>query len=195
MTKEYPALIGRAKTAIDNGFSRVGKKLDAASAADRALMLLASRAVAVANALVLLAQNSLANEAAPLLRSLLEIAAAMRWIAAENSEERAIEALEESETADWAGLWQTDRLLERMRASGFPRDLEDRVGLLCREHLRGNAQGLPWGHKFEHDKGKGISGEELLRIAALASGHAVKALDVRWPGNFEGAEQLWEKAK
>src|SRR6185369_12407139 len=65
MMKEYAALVGHAKSSIDRGFSQVGRELDADGTADRVLMLLAARAVAVGNALVLLAQNSLPNEALP----------------------------------------------------------------------------------------------------------------------------------
>jgi hypothetical protein len=193
--KEYAALISSAKAAIDNGFSRVGKRLDPANASQRALMLLASRAVAIGNALVVLAQQSLANEALPLLRSLLEISVTMRWIAAADGDRRAQEALEEGQKSDWAGLWQTSRLRQRMREYGFPENLQERVQMFCYDHLHGNAQGLPWGHVFEDNKNPGISADELLKIAAFASGHVVKALEVRWPGQFEGAEQLWEKAK
>lgn len=195
MMKEYAALVGSAKSSIDRGFSQVGRNLDPDSTCDRVLMMLAARAVAVGNALVLLAQNSLTNEALPLLRSLLEISAAMRWIAAGDCDKRAFELLEESKKSDWAGLWQTSRLRQRMREAAFPRALEERVLLFCYDHLHGNAQGLPWGHIFLNNANKGISAEELLKIAAVASGHVVKALDVRWPGRFEGAEELWEKAK
>lgn len=158
-------------------------------------MLLASRAVAIGNALVLLAQNSLANEGLPLLRSLLEISVTIRWISQGNSQARAKEFLDESRNADWAGFWQTSRLRQRMGEFGFPESLQERAQMLCYDHLNGNAQGLPWGHIFDDNKNPGVSAEELLKIAAFASGHVVKALEVKWPGHFEGAEQLWEKAK
>jgi hypothetical protein len=193
--KEYAGLISLAKAAIDNGFSRVGKRLDPGSAAQRALMLLASRAVAIGNSLVLLAQNSLPNEGLPLLRSLLEISMTMRWIAQEDSEARAKAVMDESRDADWAGLWQTGRLRQRMGEFGFPDSLNERVPMFCYDHLHANAQGLPWGHVFDDNKNPGVSADELLKIAAFASGHVVKALEVKWPGQFEGAEQLWEKVK
>lgn len=188
------ALIARAKAVADNGFSRLGGKLDLDSASQGALMLLATRAAALGNALVLLAQHSLPNEALPLLRSLLEIAAAMRWIVQENTEARARAVLEQAKEADWADLWDTKRLRARLRAAGFPPAFEDRIMMFCYDHVFGNAQGLPWGHVFESNKNPGISSEELLRMSAVASGHVIKALDVRWPGRFDGAEELWEKA-
>ncbi len=191
--KDCAGLISLAKAAIDNGFSRVGKRLDPASLSQRALMLLASRAVAIGNALVVLAQHDHANEALPLCRSLLEIVMAMRWIAAAQSEQRARDFFEENKQSDWADLWRTDRLRRRMSEFGFPESLHERALMACYDHLHANAQGLPWGHVFEENKDPGVSAGELLKISAVASGHAVKALETRWPGQFEGAEQLWEK--
>ena len=173
MINDYASLISRAKAVIDNGFSRVGKNLDVADPVDRALMLLASRAVAIGNALVLLAQHSLANEALPLLRSLLEIAAAIRWIVQDDSARRARTFLDESRGAEWDNLWNTGRLKERMRELGFPRRLEERSAMFCYDHLHGNAQGLPWGHVFKENGEAGITAEELLKIAAFLSGHVV----------------------
>src|SRR5205807_1236759 len=78
--KKYTEMLGLAKARIDHGFSQVGKRLAADDPAQRALMMLASRAVAVSNALMLLALNNHANEGLPLLRSLLQLAVEARWI-------------------------------------------------------------------------------------------------------------------
>jgi hypothetical protein len=194
-TKDYAALVGLAKSAIDNGFSRVGKTLNSSSRCERALMLLSARAVAIGNAIVILVQQELSNEALPLLRSLVEIAARMRWLIAEDREARAGKILKEFSEGSWELLWRDGALGERMKEFGFPPEAADEILGLCAHHLNGSAQGLPWAHVFEDNKHAGLSGEETLRLAAIASAHAVKALDARWPGKFEGAENMWEKAK
>lgn len=195
--KQYTELLGLAKARIDNGFSQVGKgkKLAEADAAHRALMLLASRAVAVSNALMLLAMNNHANEALPLLRSLLQLAVEARWIAEKDHTARAKEFFTHQADADWERFWSRERLLKRMTHLGFQKTLEERALLSCYDHVHANAQGLPWGHVFSENAQKGVTGEEALRSAAAIMGHVVKALDLHWPGNFEGAEQLWEKTQ
>jgi hypothetical protein len=194
-TKDYAALVGLAKSAIDNGFSRVGKTLNSSSRCERALMLLSARAVAIGNAIVILVQQELPNEALPLLRSLVEIAVLTRWIIAEDREARAGSVLKSFSEGTWETLWRDGTLKDRMKEFGFPKDVEEKILRLCRDHLNGGAQGLPWAHVFEDNKHAGMSGEETLQLAAYAAGHVVKALDARWPGKFEGAENMWEKAK
>lgn len=188
-------LLGLAKARIDNGFSQVGKKLASSDPAHRALMLLASRAVAVSNALMLLSTNNHANEGLPLLRSLLQLAVEARWIAEKDSRERASDFFERHKDAEWDRIWSGPQLKERMRALGFQKELEERALTSCFHHLHANAQGLPWGHVFEENAGKGVSGEESLAAASAIMGHVVKALDLHWPEKFPGAEQFWEKRK
>lgn len=193
--KTYIQLLGLAKSRIDHGFSQVGRGLSAADPAHRALMLLASRAVAISNALMLLAMNNHANEGLPLLRSMLQISVEMRWIAAQDSAERSRLFFEEHRDAEWERLWGSAKLRERMLELGFQKSLQERAMLTCYDHLHANAQGLPWGHVFSENAQRGISGEEALRAAATVMGHVIKALDLGWPGKFEGAEQLWKETE
>lgn len=190
--KELVSLVGSAKSVIDNGFSRVGRELDGRSAADRALMLLAARAVSAANALILLATNSHANEALPVLRSLIDLALNARWIAAADSDARAEAFLAERETDDWGRAWDGSALASRARAAGLPEGLA--LAAPYGAHLHANAQGLPWGHVLGEAR-PGVGAEELLGAAAAAMGHVVTALEARWPGNFEGAEKLLQHSR
>ena len=190
----YVQLLGLAKSRIDHGFSQVGRRLSPADAAQRALMMLASRAVAISNALMLLALNNHANEGLPLLRSLLQLAVEMRWIAEKEGGKRAEEFFEHHRDADWDKLWSTGRLRERMRHLGFQKSLEERALMSCYDHLHANAQGLPWGHVFADNAQKGVTAEEALRSACAIMGHVIKALDLHWPGMFPEAEQWWEKS-
>jgi hypothetical protein len=193
--KQYTELLGLAKSRIDHGFSQVGKRLKAEDPAQRALMMLASRAVAVSNALMILAMNNHANEGLPLLRSLLQLAVEARWIAEKDSAERAREFFDHQKEADWERLWSRGRLLERMKHLGFHKSLEERALMSCYDHLHANAQGLPWGHVFAENAQKGVSGDETLRAASAIMGHVIKALDLHWPGMFPDAEQWWEKTQ
>jgi len=176
--------IGRAKTSIDRGFSRLGPELKAQDDVARALMLLSCRSVAVSNALMVLAQHNHANEALPLLRSLLELTVHMRWIAAADCAARAREFLKEHDRPQWDGLWAGRRLDERCAELGFPAEARTKVQLWCREHLWGNAAGLPWAHVFTPPEPRDASGEAVLGAAAELMGQAVAALGQRWPERF-----------
>jgi hypothetical protein len=193
--KKYTDLMHYAKSHIDHGFSQAGKKLSPADPVQRALMLLASRAVAIGNALMLLALNNHANEGLPLLRSLLQLAVEMRWIAAEDGAARAKVFFETHKAAEWEKLWGAKALQERMGELGFQKELQQRSLSWAFDHLHANAQGLPWGHVFGENMEKGVSGDEALRAAVAVMGHVLKALELHWPGAFDGAEHLWEKSE
>jgi hypothetical protein len=192
MTKELVAVVGKAKSSIDTGFSQVGKSLKSGDEVAKALMILAARAVAKANALALLAEHSHANEALPILRSLLETAVQMRWISAKDSARRAGDVLGEREKATWQEIWDDARVKVRAQELGFWDERLSRVLSSCREHLHANAAGLPWGHLYAEKDG-GVPPDEVLRATAALMGHAVKALDETWPGKFPGAEEMWRR--
>ena len=183
--------IGLAKTVVDRGFSAVGPKLDPADPQVRVLMLLSCRAVAVANAVMILARHNHACEALPLLRSLLELAAHARWVAQEDGARRAREFLAEQESPRWDGLWPESRLARRGSTVGMPAELGERVQGWCRAHMLGNASGLPWAHVFSGSEAPTVSSEEALSAAAQLMAEVVKALDGRWPGDFplEGLQE------
>ena len=191
--KELVSLVGQVKTRMDAGFSRVGKTLDAKDPAQAALMLLASRCASIGNAVMILAQHQHANEALPLVRSLFELALRMRLIAEGGLAGQA--ALDESRGSDWKTFWNEERLEGWMARFAVPARAREAVSGLCSEHVRANALGLPWGHVFEQNHDKGLSSPEVLKLAALALGQALKALETCWPGAFEGAEQIWEEAR
>lgn len=183
--KNFIAAIGAAKSAVDNGFSRAGKKLRESDVVARALMLSASRSVALSNAIVVLADRGHANEALPLLRSLTEFAAAARWIAEKENEARAAAFLKEAETGSWRDFFDDARLAVRLKVAGAPALVGERALMSCRDHILANAQGLPWGHVFAGGAPAGLSPEELVEAAAACMGLLVKALQRRWPEDFE----------
>ena len=193
--KELIALTGTAKARVDAGFSRVGRKLSASDAAEKALMILAARAIAQGNAVMALAERGLANEALPILRGLAEMALTMRWISEKDSAARAAEAMKELHDPDWETHWPSARLRERAAAYGVPEASVKVVLDSAADFARGSAQGLPWGHVFAESTRPGRGAEEVLTAAAILLGHALKSLDARWPGEFPGADEMWERAK
>lgn len=193
--KDMISLTGLAKVRMDAGFSRVGRKLSAADPADRALMIMAARAIAQGNAVMALSERGLANEALPILRGIAEISLMMRWVAEKDSGARAEQALLELRDPDWETQWPSARLRERAVAYSVPEQaLEAALGSAA-DFARGSAQGLPWGHVFAEATRPGRRAEEVLQAAAVYLGHALKALDARWPGEFPGAEDMWAGVK
>jgi hypothetical protein len=190
---ELVKLVGQVKTRMDTGFSRVGKTLDAKDQSQAALMMLASRCASIGNAVMVLVQHQHANEALPLVRSLFELAFRMRAIAAGDVKGEAL--FLEVRGSDWNAFWDSVRLDGWMARHGVSDQARDAVSRFCADHAQANALGLPWGHVFEQNQVKGQSSEGVLKLAAVALGQALKALEMRWPGAFEGAEQIWEEAK
>jgi len=187
--------VGLAKVRADAGFSRVGRRLKADDPADRALALLAARAVSAGNALTILCRDGHANEALPLLRATAEFAAAMRWIAAAETGPRARAALAELDAPRWETLWPDGRLKERAESFGVPVWAAIAALGSAPDFARGNAQGLPWGHVFAEGTLPGRKPDEILAAAAVWLALALEALDRRWPGDFPGAAEMRDAAQ
>lgn len=191
-TDELVRRIAQAKAFIDNGLCRVGPGLDREGRIEALMTGGASRALALADAVVQLCRQSHPNEALPLLRQLGEIAAGLRWAAAADGEARARELLAEAGSARWQDLWDGERLRRRAREGGMPAaDVEDVLGLAA-DFVRGNSAVAPWSHLFEQNRRPGVDTARALGLAARLMGHVLKALDARWPGSFPGAEAMWE---
>jgi hypothetical protein len=187
--------VGLAKMRVDAGFSRVGRRLKSDDPADRALMLLAARAVSTGNALTLLCRDGHSNEALPLLRAIAEFAALMRWIAAAETGPRARIALAELEAPRWEMLWSDARLKERAEDFGVPVWAAAAALGSAPDFARGNASGLPWGHVFAEGILTGRKADETLGAAAVWLSLALEALDRRWPGDFPGAAEMRDAAQ
>lgn len=192
---ELLSLTGLAKTRMDAGFSRIGRRLSPSEPVDRLLMVLAARSVSQANAIGALSERGLANEALPILRGLAEACLAMRWAVSADMKARAERALQELEASDWGTQWPDARWRERAEAYQVDAPIAALVLGSAADFARGCAQGLPWAHVVASAARPGRRAEELLGAAASLLGHALKALDSRWPGEFPGAEELWSRAK
>jgi hypothetical protein len=187
--------VGLAKSRVDAGFSRVGRRLNAADPADRALMTLAARAVSAGNALTILCRDGHANESLPLLRALAEFALTMRWAAVADTASRSRAALAELEAPRWEGLWPEARARERAENFGVPAWAISAALGSAPDFARGGAQGLPWGHVFADGLLPGRKADEALAAAAVWLALALEALDRRWPGDFPGAAEMRDAAQ
>lgn len=187
--------VGLAKTRVDAGFSKVGRRLNAADPADRALMTLAARAVSAGNAVMTLCKAGHANESLPLLRSVAELALTMRWLAVADTASRARAALAEADAPRWGALWNDARAAERADSFGVPGWAVKTALESAPDFARGNAQGLPWGHVFSDGLLPGRKPEDVLAAAAVWLALAVEALDRRWPGDFPGAAEMRDAAQ
>jgi hypothetical protein len=187
--------VGLAKVRVDAGFSRVGRRLKADDAADRALMTLAARAISAGNALMVLCREGHPNESLPLLRAVAEFALTMRWIAAADAPARAAEALKALEAPRWEGLWPDAAARTRADGFGVPGWAVAAALDAAPDFVRGNAQGLPWGHAFADGLLPGRKAEEALAAAAVWLALALEALDRRWPGDFPGAAEMRDAAQ
>jgi hypothetical protein len=187
--------VGLAKSRVDAGFSRVGRRLKAGDPADRALMILAARAVSSGNALTLLCRDGHANEALPLLRGIAEFALTMRWIAAADTLARASVALSDLDSPRWENVWPDARAKELAESFGVPVWAMLPALSSAPDFARGNAQGLPWGHVFAEGLLPGRKAPEILAAAAVWLALALEALDRRWPGDFPGAAEMRDAAQ
>jgi hypothetical protein len=183
--------IAHAKAAIDNGFSRVGPGLKADNPVDRALTGAAGRMIRLGNSVALLIKQRHAEECMPLLRSMAGLALAMRWAASSKADEKEVSLLECSDCDFWALLKQ-EVWRESWKKSGITQDDIDffRIHLSLDKWLYGPA-GLPWSHVFHFQDTAPSETDEVSKIAARAMGHALAALDARWPGSFQRLEDLW----
>lgn len=188
--KQHVKLVGQAKAVIDRGFSRVGRTLDPKDPAQKVLMGLAGRAISLANAVAHLCLNNHANEALPLLRTLLGISLVMRAVA-EKGSEAALEHLREQAHPSWDSLFGTGSLKKWVRGGDFPDTLLKALSSSAEDYFRANAAGLPWSHVFAENCHAGRTSEDVLKMTAEVMGHVVSALNRRWD-KFPGAEEIWK---
>lgn len=179
--------IGRVKAFIDNGMCRVGPGMEEDSAGDALLVRGAGRAIVLADAIVALCRQDHPEEALAVLRQLAETAVSLRWLAL-MPQERAPSLESEFQSVRWDNLWAHDRFLQRAREVGLEAEAREALSS-CIHFVKGGRVTLPWGHRFGPKVEAGLHVEEVLRRAGTWLMCVLKALDVRWPGSFPGAER------
>lgn len=188
MIDELERRIGMAKAVIDNGFCRVGPRLDRADAQGAALTGGASRALGLADAVIGLCRRDHPAEAAVLVRQLAETAADVAWAARDAA--RAPEALAALEAPRWDGLFDEARFKSRAAEAGFPEGDVTAVLSLAADFLAGNRAVAPWSHIYAQNTRPVPDPELVLALTARLMGRVLTALEGRWPGTFPGAEEL-----
>lgn len=181
--------IEQAKAVIDNGLCRVGPRLSAASAVEGLLAGGSSRVIALSGAVVQLCRHDHPTEALPILRQLVETAAGMAW-AVRRGEDAARELLGEARAGSWDSIWRSARARARAGEAGLPLADFDAVEAAAAEFLLGGRCVAPWSHLFPENARPGAQTVVVLERAVRWMGHALRALDERWPGTFPG--EPWE---
>lgn len=186
---ELARRIGRAKAAIDNGFSRLGPEMAKADERSVALWAAAGRAVHLSDAALLLCRHHHEREAAWLVRALLAVAWTMRWLVRAEPEEVRVALERELRAPDWARLWSEGWWRDRVFAAG----ITDREWEAVRREteeldvswLEDGFRGLPWAHLLsKRSGGPDAEAGAVLRLAWRGMRDAVSALEARWAGAF-----------
>lgn len=188
MIDELERRIGMAKAVIDNGFCRVGPRLDRADLQGAALTGGASRALGLADAVVGLCRRDHPAEAAVLVRQLAETAADVAWAARDAS--RAEAALSGLEAARWDALFDEARWRARASEAGIPEADVAAVAALAADFLAGNRAVAPWSHIYPQNSRPAPDPVRVMALTARLMGRVLAALEARWPGTFPGAEEL-----
>jgi hypothetical protein len=153
-------------------------------------MVLAARSISTGNAIVLLCQNGHANEALPLLRLLAEFALMMRWVVAADAPTRAQSIQHRLAQITWDNLLTPTQAAEKASEWGLPTWIFKLTFDSALNFVRGNAQGLPWGHVFADGALTDTKSDDVQAVTAVWLSLVMEALDRRWPGDFPGASEL-----
>lgn len=188
MIDELERRIGMAKAVIDNGFCRVGPRLDRGDLQGAALTGGASRALGLADAVVGLCRRDHPAEAAVLVRQLAETAADVAWAARDGA--RGPEALAALDAPRWESLFDEARFRARAAEAGFPEGDVAAVLGLAADFLAGNRAVAPWSHIYPQNARPAPDPARVMALTARLMGRVVAALEGRWPGTFPGAEEL-----
>lgn len=188
-------IVALGKARIDNGLSRLGRRIDSKNPVDCALLLFAARAVASSNAAALLVAHGYEIEASLVLRVLGELAIWMRWIMEKDNTARAGTALREIEEPGWQFHWEKKGSIKRATHLDFEPFLQEALSGFHLARFHSKAGHVPWDHLVHKEFPSALSGAQATRAAALFLAHVLEALNARWPDYFPGAAEIRSKFK
>lgn len=195
---DYEILIQEAKKKIDEGFDKMGRKIEKPSFLERYLIASTLKAIRLTDVIIFLCKNNFTNESLIILRSLIEHSVNMRWIMNKNTEQRLNEYLSDLGKMKFGDHWTQSKLDQRMKDVGFKnKDYYDFVVKITYAHSHVNASSLEW-HKVINDerlKGEGFSSNAIYSIVAQTLGHVLKSLDIHFNGFFNYYDYVWGKIK
>ncbi|MFZ5376891.1 MAG: DUF5677 domain-containing protein [Patescibacteria group bacterium] len=195
---KHRELAQKALELIDTGFDQMDRKIENASLLDRYLVAASTKAVRLADTILFLGDHGVTDEAFPVLRSLVEHAINMRWIAEEDTEQRLKMYMGDLGKAKFGTSWANKSLDKRMEDVGFgDRNYYDFCVKLTYSYAHVNASSLRWGEVFSDPRlsKNRWSPDSLCSVVTQMLGHVMKALESRYKGHFDGYNGLWQQIK
>jgi hypothetical protein len=192
---ETISLMARAKAAIDNGLSRLGKDIDFSNPVDSILVVFASRSVASSNAIALLISHGHEIEALSVLRTLAILSLWSRWVMEKDSAVRAEEALSEISKLDWEAPWRENLWSARAAHLDFESSLRQIFIEIQSLKFYSKTGSVPWDHGVEKYFLAAPQAPVILETAGLFMTHLVEALDVQWPGYFTELKEITKRQR
>ncbi len=194
----YELLIKKAKKEIDNGFNKMGRKIDNPSFLEKHLIVSTLKAVKLSDAIVFLCKNDFNNESLIILRSLIEHSVNMHWIIKDNTKEKLNNYISDLEKINYGERWTEVDLSKRLEDLGFQnRDYYDFVIKFTYSHAHVNASSLEWGEVIKIDglNSEPFSAQAIYSIVAQMLCHVLKSLDMHFNGFFSSYSDIWNEIK
>jgi len=194
----YEPLIQKAKKEIDNGFNKMGRKIDNPSFLEKYLIVSTLKAVKLSDAIVFLCKNDFNNESLIILRSLIEHSVNMHWIIKDNTKEKLSNYISDLEKINYGERWTDVDLSKRLEYLGFKnRDYYDFVIKFTYSHAHVNAKALDWKEVIKIDglKAETFSDQAIYSIVAQMLCHVLKSLDMNFNGFFSSYSDIWKEIK
>lgn len=191
---KYENLIQEAKNKINEGFDKIGRKIDNPTNLERYLVAATIKAVNITNAIIVLCKNNFTDESLILLRSLIEHSVNMHWIMDRNTEERFDEFWSELLETN-SGFWAQRRFDGRMEDIGFEdKEYYDSVVKITYTYSHVSASSLNWDLVIDNVPKKEFSAEAIYSVVAQMLGHVLKSLDMNFKGLFD-YNSIWKQIK
>ena len=170
---------------MDHGFSRIGPNLKADQSGDEVFVGGAGRLIGLSDAIIHLCKYDHAAEAVILLRPLVAISLAMRALAAGHAD-ASLQA--EMWDIDWKKIWSDPKWTKRLESAGLSaKELASAQSDLNPHgysNLYAGSFSVPWAHVYSKHQHAAAAPEAVLSATVRAMTQALKALELRWPGNF-----------
>ena len=198
MKTESEVLVHHAKQLINRGFDSLGRSIDKPILLDRYFVAATYKAIRFCDAILVLCEQGMTDEALPILRSLIEHSINMRWIADKDSEKRLKAYMDDLGEKGFGAPWTETKLDKRMEDVGFgSRDYYEYCVKVTYSYAHVNASSLKWGEVFDHPQlsKEKWSPEALYQVTAQMLGHVLKALDTHFSGHFKTYDEIWKQIK
>lgn len=189
----YDYLIDQAIDYIGDGFVPFAEGIVNAPTIDVFLITHAFKARRFIDALRILQAKDYSGEALPILRSLVEVAVNMRWVQLKDTDKRLDDYYKDFEKREIGKSWTNTSLLKRMKDIGFDEPYYNWVVGLCNMYVHANATSMTYGGIIEGERDNDVAEEAISAISAQMLGHVLYALNQRYEGRFDRADEIWRQ--